>query len=343
MKPAQLHIYLIAALNVFCGCKHSFIISAQEIRATKIGSRPLPASTVTVLDFDKVVVKENNRVLLADISDSTNTKIIYEAPLAINRMYHSVQLQRYFIFEDRTGEYSQSVLDMITGQLIDLREPVGTSGGASIAPNDGIILYNSRFPRPNKFGEQTLVNRMKSWDGQTETVVDSVIGTLWAPNGKWFLAAQRLGREGGFVLWERALFNREGKKILLPSETSQIAGAVWSENGSVLAIPHSGYAVTIVEFDWNNEVPIIKKHTTSSGFNSPLLWSPNGQYLIYVKYYEDGHTTFGNDILMTDRSLSMRQTIIAHNNIQETPITWNHPYGLVTRAGDRVFSYRIQL
>ncbi len=338
-----MYFVLVAVLLAVLACKHFILTPAHEISLVLVDSRPLPANTITVLNFDKVIIRESDRIILAQITDTLNPGVIYDVQIPDNKNYHSIQHLRYLILEDRTGDYFQSVLDMADGSLIDLQEPSATTGGTSIAPNDAAMLYNARFRDPGN-GKELLENRLRTWNGQTKTVVDSVIGTLWAPNGKWFLAAKRVGREGQSVLWERALFDRQGKKISLPSKQFSVSRSTWSEDGLVLAMYHPWDAiVTIVEFDWTNDIPHVKNHTTESGFNGPFLWSPNGQHLIYVKYHDDGHTAFGNDIMLTDRSLSMRKALIEHANIEETPITWSREHGLVTQITGRINRYRIIL
>jgi hypothetical protein len=345
MLFSKKHLNLLIVLWLIIGCQHSEMLPQQEFVVSKLATRPLPSNTLDIVNFDEMVVKENDSILVINISDSTHERTIYEVHMPDGKRYHSIQLGRYVIWEDRTtAYYHQSVTDLLTNKFIDLQE----SGGASIAPNDGAVLYNARFGIKSKdvkgkHKEKILINKLKAFDGQIKTVVDSVIGTLWAPNGNWFLAAKHLGREGKSVLWERALYNRDGVKLSLPSEQSSIAGAAWSQDGSALAIPHAWNSiVTIIELEWEDNTPIVLKSLSNSGFSSPLLWSPYGQFLLYVKYYEDGHTVFGNDIMITDKKLALNYTLIKHDNIREIPIIWTQKDGLITRVGNRLYQYRLE-
>ena len=351
MKNTQLiekfYPRLLTLIFIICICSTLYATDSPNFAITKISTHQLPHGTVRVLDFNTVVIVKLNTIKIVDISDSTNLRILYQTRIPFKKKFHSVQQKRYLILEDRTGNYFQTVTDMQTGRTTSLEELNGTSGAVSVAPNDGAILYNARFPLSSYVRgrrEEKNIIKLKTFDGKSANIVENVHGTKWAPNGEWFLAALYKGREGPKKIWQRVLVNRKGQKIILPSDKSSIVGAIWTADGSALAVEHpwGGY-VTVFEFKWNNKIPEVTSVHDSSLFSHRLLWSPNGQYLIYTKTYGDGHYDFGNDILVTNRTLTLHFPLIKHNNISETPIIWTHENKLVTQIDDMLYEYRIDI
>jgi hypothetical protein len=303
----------------------------------------LPANTIDIIDFNKVVIKENEQIKIVDISDSSNYETDYGFTIPTNKNYHSIQHGRYVILEDRNAKhYFQSVFDIYTKELVDLQEPEGSVGAARVAQKDRAILYNVDYggitfdKKYRKKLEPKRQVKLKTFAGESKVVVDSVMGSLWSPNEQWFLGSKYLRREGRNLKWERALFNREGQKIILPSNASTISQAVWSKNGILLAIPHH-QTLSVFEIEWKYDSPTIKNFTNKSPFSAPILFSPDGKYILYVKYYEDGHSIFGNDIVLTDNKLNFIEPIIEHNNLTEIPVNWTNE-GLITQDGMTVES-----
>jgi len=292
----QNNINSILILSLFC---FNSIYSQPTIEIIKKDEHKLPANTIDIIDFNKVVIKENEQIKIVDISDSSNFETDYSFTIPTDKNYHSIQHGRYVILEDRNAQhYFQSVFDIYTNQLVDLQEPDGSVGAARVAQIDRAILYNVDYggvifdKKYGKMLEQKRQVKLKTFTGENKIIVDSVMGSLWCPNEQCFLGSKILRREGKKLKRERALFNRDGQKIVLPSEESTISQAVWSSDGIFLAIPHN-QNLTVYKIEWKNDFPKVNNFINKSPFSAPILFSPNGKYILYVKYYEDGHYTFG--------------------------------------------------
>lgn len=320
---------------------HSFILSQSKIIIEKQDTHKLPKNTIDIIDFNTVVVKEKDQIRVVNISDSSNYEILYSYNLPEGKNYHSIQHGRYIILKDKTTEhYFQSVYDVNTKQLLDLQEPDGSGGAVRVAKKDRVVLYNKRYAGifydvNGKRKIKKLEVKLKNFKGETKIIVDSVMGSLWCPNEQWFLASKFLRREGNEIKWEQALFNRDGLKVLLPAELTSISQAVWSADCNYLAI-QKGLSLTVIEFEWNNSLPQVKSFISKSSFGRPVSFSPDGNYIIYVKSYDDGHRVFGNDIMLTDNRLSFIEPLIEHNEIIEIPISWTSEQELITRDGSNV-------
>jgi len=331
----EIKLVLIFSLFIIM-LPRTFIFSQSRIILEKVDTHKLPQNTTDIIDFNNVVIKENNQIQIIDISDTSNYEILYSFDLPEGKNYHSIQHGRYIIMEDRTTKYYyQSVFDVRTKQLLELQEPDGTGAAVRVAQKDNVVLYNKRYGDIyyDEYGKKKIRKmevKLKNFNGETEIIVDSVMGSLWCPNEQWFLAAKFLRREGREVKWERALYNRDGLKISLPSEPSSISQAVWSADCNYLAIPQLS-TLAIIEFEWDDSLPQVKSYISKSQFSSTILFSPDGNYIIYVKYYDDGHRVFGNDIMLTDNKLSFVEPLIEHNELTEIPISWTNEQELITQ------------
>ena len=303
----QRKINIVLIFSLLC-C--TFIYGQAEIVITRENTHKLPANTIDIIDFNNIVIKKREQIQIVNISDSSNYEIHYSFNLPTDKNYHSIQHGRYVILEDRNAKhYFQSVYDIFTNQLVDLQEPNGSVGATRVAQTDKAILYNAEHggviydKKYGKYREPRRKVKLRTFNGEDKIIIDNVMGSLWCPNEQWFLGSKYLKREGKKVKWERALFNRDGQKTVLPSEESTISQAVWSSDGNFLAIPHN-QTLTLYEIEWKNDIPQVKYFINKSPFSAPILFSPDGKYILYIKYYEDGHYIFGNDIILSDNKLS---------------------------------------
>jgi hypothetical protein len=330
-----------------------FIFSQSKIIIEREDVHKLPQNSIDIIDFNTVVVKEKDHIQIVNISDSSNYEILHSFKLPEEKNYHSIQHGRYIILEDRTTKhYFQSVFDVSTKQLLDLQEQNGSGAAVRVTQNDNLVLYNKRYGGifygvNGKRGIQKMEVKLKNFNGESKIIVDSVMGSLWSPNEQWFLASKFLRIEGRKVKWEPALYNRDGLKFSLPSELTSISQAVWSADGSFLAVPQRS-KLTVIEIEWNNNLPQVKSFISKSPFSSTILFSPDGRYILYVKYYEDGHRIFGNDIMLTDNRLNNIEPLIEHNELIEIPISWMNEQELITQDGmtvessEIIYKYRIK-
>ena len=336
----EIKIVLILSLFIII-LPRTFIFSQSKIIVEKEDAHKLPQNTIDIIDFNNVVVKEKDQIQIVNISDSSNYEILFSYNLPEGKNYHSIQHGRYIILKDKTTKYYfQSVFDVSTKQLLDLQEPDGSVGAVRVAQKDKVIIYNKRYGEifydvNGKRRIQKMEVKLKNFKGETKIIVDSVMGSLWCPNEQWFLGSKFLRREGNEVKWERALYNRDGIKILLPSELTSISQAVWSADCNYLAI-QKGLSLTVIEFEWNDSLPQVKSFISKSPFGRPVSFSPDGNYIIYVKSYDDGHRVFGNDIMLTDNRLSFIEPLIQHNELIEIPISWTSEQELITQDGSTV-------
>ena len=140
----QKEIKIIIILTVISIALSFSSINAQSnIIITKENSHKLPKSTIDIIDFDNVVVKNKEQIQIINISDSNNYKIIYDFILPKNKKYYSFQNGRFIILDEGHGnDFYESVYDVVTKQLINLQESDGSTGAVRIAQKDGAILYN---------------------------------------------------------------------------------------------------------------------------------------------------------------------------------------------------------
>ncbi|MCH8032552.1 MAG: hypothetical protein IH950_02185 [Bacteroidetes bacterium] len=348
----EIKIVLILSLFIII-LPRTFIFSQSKIIVEKEDAHKLPQNTIDIIDFNTVVIKEKDQIQIVNISDSSNYEILFSYNLPEGKNYHSIQHGRYIILKDKTTKYYfQSVFDVSTKQLLDLQEPDGSVGAVRVAQKDKVIIYNKRYGEifydvNGKRRIQKMEVKLKNFKGETKIIVDSVRGSLWCPNEQWFLASKFLRREGTEVKWERALYNRDGLKVSLPSELTSISQAVWSSDGNYLAIRQSS-KLTVIEFEWNKNIPQVKRFISKSHFGSKILFSPDGNYIIYVKSYDDGHRVFGNDIMLTDNTLSFIEPLIEHKEIIEIPISWTTEQNLITqdetsvKFSKNIYKYKIK-
>jgi WD40 repeat protein len=237
--------------------------------------------------------------------------------------------------------------DIYTDQLVDLQELDGSVGATRVAKKDKTILYNANYGKTiydKQFGKIPEIKRqakLKTFNRETKFIADSIMGSLWSPNEEWFFALKFLGKKGRIIKWERVLMNRDGKAIILPSEESTISQAAWSADGNYLAVPQINGKLTVFEIEWMDSIPQVKSSIRKSSFSSPIIFPPDGKYILYVKYYEDGHNIFGNDIMLTDNKLNFLEPLIKHNELIEIPVMWTNDQGLITQDGVTVKNSRI--
>ena len=339
MKYHLLNFFIVILL--FTSCKESTSgSSGKQILAYKTDERELPENTLKVLNFNKLVVQEQNSIIIKDSSDTNNQRIIYKVDLPDGKEFYDIKLERYLILKDTTGTHSQMILDMQNNRIIDLREEGFSSGGVSINPLHHSILYRLGYFHPDLRASMHII-KYTSFDYQTLSLLDSCNSSAWAPGKEWFWASKFMYKEDNYFRWEHALYNLNGDSLTITRDPIILNVPRWTDDGSSLIFSILGdCGVLLVEFDWSYEKPRIKRKIIEYGFCDPL-WSPDGNYLVYTEWYEDGHFTFGNDILITDKNLVLRKAIIQHDDIIESPIFWNIDDGLVTQIDNKIIKYEI--
>lgn len=331
---------LVVILYLFSCEKNPSNPENRGISAIKSGSRNLPANTLEIIDFDKIIIETDNKIQLVDISNQENFTILFEIDIPIGKEYRSFQLNRFIIFKRNNEDYSELLVDIETGSSTEFKNSGYSTCIASINPVDYSVLYTKSYFSSELKGLLSSIH-YRTFDGTETFLMDSTVHPRWCPVNKWFAASRFLYKDESFWYWEEALFNLDGEKIILSREPTPLSGPRWNNDGTALFYYYAGQ-LFFVEIDWSNDKPNVFRKTYASQFDSPWVWSFDGQYLVYTKWYEDGHYVFGNDILITDKNLIIQSPLIEHENVIEEPLLWTEKYGLITKIDNQIFSYKIE-
>lgn len=331
---------MLSILQLILFLIFSFGISFSQINLTihKAESRKLPQNTIDVIDFNTVIAIEENQLKLLDISNPYEQNIIYSFNIPQGKSYNSIQHGRYVILEGKHGErHFKTILDIQKDSLEDIEDLNGNIGSIEIAEKDGAVIYNVDYGSTIRrepgglIREPNIAVKLKLKNGEIKLVTDSIACFKWSPDEEWFIATKYIKSDTNGVKWERALFNRDGAKAPLEQANNSyaeqviISQAVWSPDGKYIAIPLlSGLRLAVYHLDWKDDFPSVIKNIEDHPFHSPVLFSPDGKYILFQKSYEDGHFIFGNDLLLTNVDLSFSQPIIEHNDISETALIWKN-------------------
>jgi len=310
---------------------------ATDFDVKMISKRNLPEDVIEVLNYDRIVTQTKDIIFIKEYDGSSYSKVIFDYPLPAKTEYLRSNSPDYIVMAKRGEYFEETLIDLSTMEVIPLRYKDGNAFALQVSATDGLIGYQTRTKEKGATRSTYLYNRRE----KPVYLMDDIMGLVWAPNGKWFLANSTYGRRSV----SRVLVSREGERISLPTGDIGISGAIWSPSGDVL-IANRGGEVTIIGFDWVNGRPErISYRTEILNYNSAVgsFFSPNGEYVVWANENNDsrGHNNIGYDIMISDKYLSQISGLIVHENILEIPITWTQKNGLVTRLENQMISYKI--
>ena len=175
----------------------------------------------------------------------------------------------------------------------------------------------------------------------TTTLADSAMYPKWSNVRNWFTVRKVLLKQGRFLYWESVLYNLLGEKVILARDPYSMSKPIWTNDGSKLVYPITqNIGMMCIELDWQDEKPRISKKVTKFNLGEPFSWSDDGQYCLFVKYYDGDYLNIlGNDVILTDSNLDLYLPVIEHDTIIELPLKWTSDNTLITYTADWNFNY----
>lgn len=333
-------IYFFSLTSISC-VRNGTSLNERNIQIVVQDSLSIPENTVKVVDFDRVIMISENKLKLVNIGNPNELVTLHEIDVPDGVFFKSFLNDRYIIFENSQNIYYQTVIDILTGKKLVLKNDDYSTAVRSINPNDNSILYSNQIYHPELNG---LLNKLylTTFSGLTKLVSDSVGWASWSPKSNWILMSKFSYKEGYFWRRHTKMIDMFGQEIHLFDESVSTYSPIWTNDGSTafFKLNHSG-GIAIVEFNWSVKQPQVKHIASGENYYDPVFWSPCGQYFVHSIEHSDGHTLFGNDILLSDKNLSYTVPIITHEDIYELPIKWTSENGLITRKHGKVFRYEI--
>ena len=170
----------------------------------------------------------------------------------------------------------------------DLFYTRSTIGGAW-SPDGKEVVFTSNFT-----GRFNLwkVNSAGGWPIQLSQSDDRQGGGLWSPDGKWVLFQSD---RGGAETYDLFAIPAAGGELVNLTKTDTISetGAVWSPNGSALAMGYKLKTAPVTDIaimDWSSRaVRNITNEKTSNHLWTGHVWSPDGKF-IYASRVNAGFT-----------------------------------------------------
>jgi WD40 repeat protein len=340
MKFSILH-FIFLVLIISC-IQDKSSLGPMDIKAELQEIHPLPDSTLHIIDFNRVIIKNNGKIEMVNIQNPDQSEIIYELVIPTGKRYKTIKNERFVIFESREDTHTELIADLTTGDVFELTVSENYPAICSINEAYYSMLYIIQSYRPELHGYLSkLFYRTLNW-GAPIFIADSVSWAEWSPDGNWILVTRFSYKEGNYSRWHEDILNFSGDEIPLFDESIAPVSSIWTNDGNyALFKSNPGGRITIMKFDWSGEKPEFKFIASGDHYYDPVLWSPDDRYFIHTKENSDGHVVFGIDIWLADRTLTFNKAIIKHENVQELPIVWTSENGLVTRGPGGLLSYEI--
>ena len=337
----SIFILLLLILSLSC-TQYGTSSDKPEINLIAKDSINIPSNAVGIIDFNRVFIKSGNILKLIDMKDPNEFKTIFEVIISDGDNYNSFLNDRFVIFDNRQGVYSQTIIDIITGEMLELKNDNYSTAIKSINPKNNSILYTNQIYHTDLRG---LLNKLylTTFDGQVKLLSDSIGWAKWSPDGNWILFSKFCYKDGNYWKRNTKMMNLSGKEIQLFDESISTLPPIFTNDGSkaFFRLNQGSGAIVVVEFNWIEKQPVIKQTTFGEKYYDPTFWSPDGQYFIHTYEHTDGHVLFGTDIILTNKDLSISIPIISHKNVIEFPVTWTTEYGLITSKHGQLVCYDI--
>ena len=336
--PLFIFFFLTANLSYSTGTSSD----KNDIIAFAKDSVTIPKNTVGIVNYTKILIKSGKILKLVDIKNPNEIKTLFETPISEGINFKYFINNRFLVLENRQGVYSQKVIDIITRDELELKDEKYSTAIKSINPKDNTILFTKQVYHPELKG---ILNRLylTKFDGTFKFISDSIGWAKWSPDGNWILFTKFSHKEGYFWRRNTKIMNLSGTEIQIFDYSVSTYAPIFNNDGTkaLFRLNQGSGEIVIVEFKWSGQQPKIGYKSFGEFFYDPVFWSPDGKYFIHIVEHNDGHTVFGNDIILSDWKLSIKIPIIKHHDVSESPIIWTSEHGLITRKNNQLIRYKI--
>ena len=120
MRNIYNYIFLILIILSSCKETNSPLCSDnsdESIRITQSEIKSLPNNTLTVINYNKIILYEDKKLIIADISNSSDLQILAEYELTENQYYNSIQLDKFLIIDDESNDHMKEIIDIEKGTM----------------------------------------------------------------------------------------------------------------------------------------------------------------------------------------------------------------------------------
>ncbi|MEJ2053720.1 MAG: hypothetical protein P8X42_07345 [Calditrichaceae bacterium] len=258
MKFSILH-FIFLVLIISC-IQDKSSLGPMDIKAELQEIHPLPDSTLHIIDFNRVIIKNNGKIEMVNIQNPDQSEIIYELVIPTGKRYKTIKNERFVIFESREDTHTELIADLTTGDVFELTVSENYPAicsineayyeiplfDESIAPVSSIWTNDGNYAlfKSNPGGRITIMKF--DWSGEKPEFKFIASGdhyydpVLWSPDDRYFIHTKE-NSDGhvvfGIDIWlaDRTLtFN----KAIIKHENVQELPIAWtSENGLVTRGP----------------------------------------------------------------------------------------------------------
>lgn len=309
-----------------------------------------------------IIIKTENNMqnyYLVDLFNKQEEKLLFSSQNPQREAIRFSENNRFITFSTKeTERYVMKIYDTLEDTIIEINDPQGDVVYASVVGKN--ILYEVRPPR-----EYPKIYMIAQGSDRPKYITDGMT-PKWSPDGKWFLAlkaeyaimdtAKKIVKKLGYIITKKpiySIYNSNGKRILDIKNHENINLIEWSPTSDKIAFKKLGgvgfYLIYLkisfdkIELENVYHVKGFAKEGANFAYMENLKWSPDGNWISFLKSVENGHSVIECAIYIHN-AISHRQVEIIklpHNKILE--IDWISNYEILTTQGNDVNKISIPL
>lgn len=299
--------------------------------------------------FALILETDNNikNYYLVNLFDKKEKKLLFSSQQERREVIRFSENSRFITYSITEGDrYAMKIYDTKDGKIKEINNPNGDIIYASVISMDN-ILYELRPPKDYP--------KIYLLDGNTNNIklIGDGMTPMWSPDGKWFLArkaeyeksntkSKKVKLEGYEIVKKPiySIYNYQGQKILDIKNHENINFIQWSHSSDKIVFTKLGImGFYIVYLKFSNNIAEIEKEYHFKGFTKKEenvvfvdnpTWSPNGNWISFVKSIEDGHSVLERSIYIHNTSTNQQREIINLKSETLQEIEWISDYELLT-------------
>lgn len=325
-------------LIAFFSSSHPQFLIEEIYRVTS--SENKISEVLDISNIGQLIIREteNNiqKYYLVDVINNPPPKLIFTSSQVQGNSIWFSENSRFIIFCPNDGtRFIVKIYDTNDESIKEISDKEGDVVRASLVDKNR-ILFDVRRPREYPKVYMYLEGT------ETPNYITEGIGAFWSPDGKWFLVKKgeyvkdasntKRAKVFGYKIIKQPLysiFNTAGQKIL-DIEKQDVHYIKWSPKSDKIVLELNNKVCLIflktsndqltIEYEYYFE-RISKEGENMAGAENPT-WSPDANWISYIRNVENGHTILENSIFVYNINTHQQHSVVSYNDKNIEKIIW---------------------
>ncbi len=328
-------------LIAFFSSSHPQFLIEEIYRVTS--SENKISEVLDISNIGQLIIREteNNiqKYYLVDVINNPPPKLIFTSSQVQGNSIWFSENSRFIILSLKEADrFKIKIYDTQDETLKELNDPNGDVGYVSIIDKKN-ILYEVTPPRdyPRIY--------MSAENGSNPKFIGDGMTPLWSPDGKWFLVKKgeyvkdtsntKRAKLLGYKIIKKpiySIYDCNGEKILDIKNHDDNNFIRWSPTSDKIVFTELGdIGFYIIYFKSSDNFITIEKVFHFEGFPKEgenvafalnPTWSPDANWISYIRNVENGHTILENSIFVYNINTHQQHSVVSYNDKNIEKIIW---------------------